>query len=152
MGWSGRHSYGQHLGQSLGNGSSLQSGRLTKDPVQSPGLFESEYGRKHSSNGQPSITSEHSEGIVLGVLLGFWVANIMAAGIVGSADGTGDGSGVGLQSTRSCGSRHSSGQQLQATPSGNGIFRHMVLPIEAQLAGLSFGSASQQAGGHWSMR
>ena len=28
----------------------------------------------------------------------------------------------------------------------------MVLPIDAQLAGLSLGSASQHAGGHWSMR
>ena len=105
IGLLGRHSYGQHLGQSSGNGSSLQSGRLTKDPVQSPGLFESEYGRKHSSKGQPSITSAHPEGIVLGVLLGFSVKIIWMAGVVGSPDGTeegrGDGSGVGLQSTRS---------------------------------------------------
>ena len=98
------------------------------------------------------MTSAHSDGIILGILLGFWVASMIAVCTVGSADGTGDGSGVGLQSILSWGSRHSSGQQLQATPIGIGIFRQMVLPMDAQLAGLSLGSLSQQAGGHWSIR
>ena len=97
------------------------------------------------------MTSAHSDGIILGLLLGL-IVSIKNAGIVGSADGTGDGSGVGLQSILSWGSRHSSGQQLQATPGGSGIFRQMVLPMDAQLAGLSLGSLSQQAGGHWSIR
>ena len=97
------------------------------------------------------MTSAHSDGIILGLLLGL-IVSIKNAGIVGSADGTGDGSGVGLQSILSWGSRHSSGQQLQATPIGIGIFRQMVLPMDAQLAGLSLGSLSQQAGGHWSIR
>ena len=98
------------------------------------------------------MTSAHSDGIILGLLLGFSVNIIWIAVELGSADGTGDGSGVGLQSILSWGSRHSSGQQLQATPIGIGIFRQMVLPMDAQLAGLSLGSLSQQAGGHWSIR
>jgi hypothetical protein len=71
IGLSGRHSNEQHLGHPSGNGSMSQSGRLTSDPVQSAGLLESEYGRKHSSNGQRSMTSAHSDGIMLGLLLGF---------------------------------------------------------------------------------
>ena len=98
------------------------------------------------------MTSAHSEGIELGVLLGFWVDSIIAAATVGCSEGTGDGSGVGLQSIFSCGSRHSSGQQSQATPIGIGIFRQTVLPMDAQLTGLSFGLVSQHAGGHWSIR
>ena len=77
------------------------------------------YGRKHSSNGQPSITSEHFEGIVLGLPLGSVVANIVALTVgvgVGPTDGTIVGTGVGLQLILSCGSRHSSGQQLQEIP------------------------------------
>jgi len=71
IGLSGRHSNGQHLGQPSGNGSISQSGRRTCDPVQSPGLSSLVYGRKHVSNGHRSMTSAHSDGIILGVLLGF---------------------------------------------------------------------------------
>jgi len=152
IGWSGRHSYAQHFGQPSGNGVALQSGLPICDPVQSPGRSGSLYGRKQSAKGQPSRISEHSEGIMLGLLLGFDVSIRMTASTVGSVDGTGDGNGVGLQSIRSWGSRHSSGQQLHATPTGMGMFRHIVLPIDAQLTGLSFGSDSQHAGGHWSIR
>ena len=44
------------------------------------------------------MISAHSEGIILGLLLGFCVSNVITAGTVGSIEGTGDGSGVGLQS------------------------------------------------------
>jgi hypothetical protein len=59
------------MGQPSGNGSVSQSGLRTCDPVQSPGLCESVYVRKHASNGHPSMISAHSEGIILGLLLGF---------------------------------------------------------------------------------
>ena len=98
IGLSGRHSNEQHLGHPSGNGSMSQSGRLTSDPVQSAGLLASVYGRKHASNGHRSMTSAHSEGIMLGLLLGLIVSIRMTAATVGSTDGTGDGSGVGLQS------------------------------------------------------
>ena len=76
----------------------MHSGRFISDPVQSEGLFESEYGRKQSAKGHPSMTSAHSEGIMVGLLLGFWVSSMIAVATVGASDGTGEGSGVGLQS------------------------------------------------------
>ena len=101
------------------------------------------------------MISAQSDGIMLGVLVGFDVSisvGSIVGIVVGPADGKGDGSGVGLQSIRSCGFKHSSGQQSQDTPGGNGICRHMVLPIDSQLTGLSFESTSQQAVGHSSIK
>jgi len=77
---------------------------------------------------------------------------MITAEVVGSMDGAGEGSGVGLQSIRSCGLRHSSGQQLHTMPGGSGMLLHKELPMAAQLTGRSFGFISQHAGGHWSMR
>ena len=145
---SGLHSKGQHSGQPSGNGSKLQSGLLIFDPVQSAGLCLCPNGRKQDSKGHLSMTSEHSEGIILGLSLGFCVSIIITAAFVGCGEGTGDGSGVGLQSILSCGFRHSSGQQLHTMPAGIGMFLHKELPMAAQLTGRSFGLSSQHAEGH----
>lgn len=70
----------------------------------------------------------------------------------GIADGIGDGRGVGLQSMRSWGSRHLSGQQAQLVPIGSGNTLQIVLPTDAQLTGRSSGLISQHATGQWSIK
>lgn len=78
MGWSGRHSKGQHSGHPDGNGRMSQSSLRNWELEQSSGRKGSLYGKKHDANGHWSITSTQSDGISLG-----------------TADGAGDGKGVG---------------------------------------------------------
>jgi hypothetical protein len=70
----------------------------------------------------------------------------------GIDDGHGEGKGVGLQSILSCGSKHLSGQHPQLIPIGRGKTLHIMLPTDAQLAGVSLGSVSQHAVGHSSIK
>ena len=129
-----------------------QFGRLTADPVQSPGLLESEYGRKHSSNGHRSMTSAHSDGIILGLLLGFCVSSIMTVAAVGSGDGTGDGNGVGLQSSRSRAPIHSVGQHCGQPSSSNGKISQSCLPKSTHNGSCRNGSTSKHTVGHSSIK
>jgi hypothetical protein len=110
MGLSGRHSKAQHSGHPIpvGVGMTLQSGLITWELVQSAGRSGSSYGRKHVAWGHSSMTSEHSDGIILGVWLGLnvgeevtMIACALGNGVGardGVGEGSGDGNGVGLQS------------------------------------------------------